>query len=248
MALNRPHTQEEKEHLRKMSTGRKFPYKPYSKERLITSRIAWKNRIITEETRQKLRDANKRQTLAGKASQCGVKQSTERRSKSAERMKGNTLSVGRKVSIETRDKLRLSHLGKKKTPEMRAKMKQIALLRQKSKPFTQTSKSATLFLNSIESEFKIPIERETRLGRRFFDGQVGFILLEVDGHYWHTRENETRIDIEKEELAKKYGYIIYRFEVNSVSEVQKRVQQYASTLFTLFQTPKHPSLGLPSIL
>lgn len=89
-----------------------------------------------------------------------------------------------------------------------------------------TSVSSTLFLDSLEKIVKKPIEREFYLGHRFFDGQIGKVLIEVDCSYWHNFEDAKRNDKKKNLIASKNGYKLFRFKVENINDVPRKLKYY----------------------
>lgn len=94
------------------------------------------------------------------------------------------------------------------------------------------SKSCSMFLDIIQNEFGVAIEREFRIKNRLFDGKIADILLEIDGTYWHNLNPE--IDIIKDKLALDNGYCIIRMNINSIYEVSKKFTYYKDALLKAF--------------
>jgi hypothetical protein len=148
-------------------------------------------------------------------------------------------------SEESKQKICLAHLGKKKPPlsdehkkkigesqhgrkrslETRVKMRKKRIEYMAVHPFTKKSKSATRFLNELELIWNVKIIREFVLGGRYFDGKVGNLLIEVDGSYWHTLPKIIKISKQKECIAKENGYELKRFSIDTERDVPIRIEQ-----------------------
>ena len=87
------------------------------------------------------------------------------------------------------------------------------------------SKPHKLFMQLFENKFGITLVSEYPLvsdnGRaKCYDCKIpnSNILFEVDGAYWHSTEKAKKNDSEKDELAKKLGYKLYRIPEDKVIE------------------------------
>ena len=120
--------------------------------------------------------------------------------------------------------------GRKHTQESKEKMRQSRIEYMKTHQINYgISKSETLFLNEIESRFKIKFEkRQFYLGGRYYDAKYNNCLIEVDGKYWHIKDAD--IEEIKNRIAIDNGYNLYRFEVNSVKEVENRLLEYKNKI------------------
>ena len=92
------------------------------------------------------------------------------------------------------------------------------------------SKSATLFLDKLETLVNKPIEREFHLSWYYYDGRIDNVLIEIDGAYWHRTAQEHKRDQQKTLCALQHGFTIYRFNVRRIHEVPEALQKYASTI------------------
>jgi len=122
------------------------------------------------------------------------------------------------------------------TPEAINNMRLAAIHRIKTNPSTwqMPSKSCASFLNKVENLCGVKFEREFELGGRFFDGKINSILVEVDGHFWHKSDESRRIDALKAQIAEKNKFYLYRFEVNSMADVDDKIDEYAAQLKEIF--------------
>ena len=95
------------------------------------------------------------------------------------------------------------------------------------------SKSCTLFLDKIEGLYNIEIKRECPFNGRVFDGRFKNILIEVDSLYWHS--NNIEIDTLKEQIAKEKGFKLFRFNIECVEEVSRKLVEYKDILDNIFK-------------
>ena len=133
---------------------------------------------------------------------------------------------------ETKQKLREANLGKKHSEVAKQKCRKAAIEKMQSNPQSTMSKSATMFLNRIEESFNVGIEREFEINGKFFDGKCNNVLIEVDCEYWHKTRKMT--DLFKDYLAESRVYKLYRFNVDSQREVDKKFQEYSPILKQIF--------------
>lgn len=93
------------------------------------------------------------------------------------------------------------------------------------------SHSAATFLDALELLFNTRIEREVRLGKHFFDGRDGKLLIEVDSDFWHYRSGYSHPinDIFKTYWARNHGYTLIRFNINSMADTKKFIREYLPT-------------------
>ncbi len=158
-------------------------------------------------------------------------------------------SIGRKKSNEHRENLSRSHIGKKlilseeqkrqrgekwkgdnnpsrhMTEIHRGNLKSAALKRYTHGRRT-FSKPHKLFVQLFKDKFGIDLEIEFRLvtnsGRtRFYDCKIPnqSILFEIDGSFWHSRPSAMERDREKDALAERLGYTLYRVPAEKVVDV-----------------------------
>lgn len=87
-----------------------------------------------------------------------------------------------------------------------------------------TSKSATLFLNTMETLLNASITREYYLDGYYYDGRLGRLLIEVDGTYWHrnTKLNDARKDV----VALKHGFVILRVPLDDKRKSIQTAREY----------------------
>ena len=91
-------------------------------------------------------------------------------------------------------------------------------------PWTMT-KPHKLFIQLFEDNFCIKLETEHQLvtddgSPRFYDCKMPNtnILFEIDGNFWHSRPKQKIRDAEKDALAKKLGYRLYRVPEDKIIE------------------------------
>ena len=88
------------------------------------------------------------------------------------------------------------------------------------------SKSATKFLDIVEQELKITIQREFPITNRLFDGRYKNFLIEVDGSYWHRTKRQLANDKIKEGLAKQAGFTLLRIPVRRLNEAVAKAKLF----------------------
>ena len=105
------------------------------------------------------------------------------------------------------------------------------------------SKSSQQFLDKIEMMFSCKIDREYKLqygGKpnqvRYYDGKFKNVLIELDGTYFHSTKKAQKNDTFKAHLAERFRYEVLRFELNSVSEIDRVLAENLDTLKTVFGT------------
>ena len=98
---------------------------------------------------------------------------------------------------------------------------------------TISSLSSKLFLDKLENYLNTPIEREFFISNRFFDGRIKNVLIEIDSKYWHSTSKQKEIDNQKEQIAKQHGFLLFRFNVNSTRDVDKKFSSYKNTISEL---------------
>lgn len=92
------------------------------------------------------------------------------------------------------------------------------------------SESCVLFLNGIEQQFGVVLERKFVLGNRVFDARIGNVLIEVDGEFWHSRYENVMNDATKNRIAARHGFTLVRCIVNQKSEVNNKLIFYQDRL------------------
>jgi len=135
--------------------------------------------------------------------------------------------LGKKHSVETKRKMSENNVGFKGRHHSNAtrllmKKKRVEYL---SKSLSRTSKSATKFLDELETRWASKIQREVPIGGRVFDGKVGNLLIEVDGVFWHSTPEQKEIDAEKDSIASQHGYRLSRYIVNKESDIPGVLQK-----------------------
>lgn len=158
----------------------------------------------------------------------GRKLSDETKLKISINKKGQSSRTGAVLSQETKDKIRNSVLAKKykHSDEIKQKLREQTIKLRKENPTKGTSKSEIQFLNKLQEILNIEIERHYAITTKEYDGRYKNILFEVDGEYWHNMTHHKENDFIKDDLANANGYILFRFIVNEVSEIHKRILEY----------------------
>lgn len=200
--------------------------KPLSKEtleKLSKAKYGVKRPAFSEQWKKHLSDASKQ-----------AMNSPEMKEKFSKMFSGeNNPMFGKNHTVLVKENQKLLMLGDKnpaKRPEVREKMRASRIRWMKNNQIhLNISKSETLFLNEIESKFNIKFDkRQFYLDGRYFDAKFGKSLIEVDGRYWHDKDSD--IDAIKEDISKKNGYKIYRFEVNSEKEVFGKIEDCSNRI------------------
>jgi hypothetical protein len=140
-------------------------------------------------------------------------------------MKGKTLGYKRseetKIKIGKASKGRL--LGRKQSPEH---------IKRRIGRNRNSSKSERLWGKKVEETFGVVLLSFVWLEGKCYG--YGKYLFEIDCKYWHSSENAIKRDIEKNEIAKRQGYILLRFDVNTISEVEKAIKRDFNKLKEIF--------------
>jgi len=188
--------------------------RPMSELQLRNIIQANKNRVITDEIREKMRLSH-----LGKPSGRKGKHLTDATKEKLRLARAKQISPmkGRHHSEETKNKLRLA-----------------ALRQHENGNLSITSESCKLFLNALETKYGVGIKREFRRFNRLFDGSWKNYLFEIDSNYWHASLEANRIDSEKDNIAAQLGYKLVRLEVNSKQEINSRLIQYEPILRSVF--------------
>jgi len=101
-------------------------------------------------------------------------------------------------------------------------------------PKELSSQSETMFLDMIEAIYKIRITRQFKLGYRYYDGQYGKILLELDGERWHRSDSHKKRDALKDSIAKRHGFTLYRIPLNRIRDIPKVIAEHRQLLDKIF--------------
>ena len=85
------------------------------------------------------------------------------------------------------------------------------------------SRTATALLDKLENYLGIPIIREYPIEGKFFDGFIPVLklIIESDGHYWHSMQEHKSNDLFKEQLVKTVGLQLIRVTNNSPADHEK---------------------------
>jgi len=93
------------------------------------------------------------------------------------------------------------------------------------KPSRTMTKPHRLFIQLFENKFGVILEVEHKLvtdnGQvRFYDCKIpdANILFEVDGKFWHSGADQRKRDADKDSLAERLGYILYRVPEDKIFE------------------------------
>ncbi len=163
-----------------------------------------KGRIVTEDTKRKMSEANKKR-------------------------------IHKPLSDSHKLKLSLATKGIPKSEDTKRKMREAAVKRIiNSKNNHYTSKAEREFVKIIEERYDVKLQKQFRIEHGVYDIKHENILIEVDGKYWHSTDDAQKRDKYKNRLAKKYGYKLYRFEVNRDKEAQKVIEQNKKLLDKIF--------------
>ena len=103
---------------------------------------------------------------------------------------------------------------------------------EEAKGWKMVSKAETKFFNEIEKKYKVSIFRQFVLEGKIFDGLYKNILIESDGKYFHQNKENDEL---KNKIAIDNGYEIFRFEINDVREVERKIKFYENVLNLLFK-------------
>ena len=188
--------------------------------------------VVTEETKNKLRII--------KSTFRHTKETKEKMSESRKGIKNSF--YGKTHTQAVRQKLRELKLGKtyeeiygkEKANAKKLKMKNsmISGIKYGKIKINNPSKSCVEFLNKLENMFDVKIEREIQLSGKFYDGKFNNILIEVDSDYWH---NINKTDDIKNEIAKNNNFILYRFKVNGIKEVDAVINKNLDALKNILE-------------
>jgi len=88
-----------------------------------------------------------------------------------------------------------------------------------------TSKSEKFILDSLESTYGIKIERQFKIGTKYFDARHGLNILEIDGTRWHSSKKDLKNDNFKDNIATRNGFTIYRIKLDRVKDVPKILEE-----------------------
>ncbi|MCK9428677.1 MAG: hypothetical protein M0R17_01530 [Candidatus Omnitrophica bacterium] len=73
------------------------------------------------------------------------------------------------------------------------------------------------------------------IGGRCFDYEYQNCLFELDGERWHRLPYQIANDKLKNEIAKRNNYILYRFILNEVQDVNNLIEQNKDLLENIFK-------------
>jgi hypothetical protein len=96
----------------------------------------------------------------------------------------------------------------------------------------------TEFFDKLERKYNIVIERQYELMGRYYDGRYKNILFESDGQFWHDHSIDKYWidDTWKDLIADKYGFRLYRFEINSPYDINKILKDNKALFQSIFST------------
>jgi very-short-patch-repair endonuclease len=82
------------------------------------------------------------------------------------------------------------------------------------------------------TEINIKYEEQFKIKRKYYDFYLPeyCTLIECDGTYWHSLDNNKNNDIVKNELAKKTGYTLLRFTENEINNNLEYIKQILCSL------------------
>jgi very-short-patch-repair endonuclease len=105
------------------------------------------------------------------------------------------------------------------------KIKSCTCLRNNHPP-RQVSKTETYFLDKLEEEFNIKIERQYKIKNKYYDGYLEDrnLLIECDSDYWHSSARAKSNDRYKTKLAEENNLNLVRFKINSINNANSVLQ------------------------
>ncbi len=222
---------------------------------VITKNLV-RNKKVSESNKGKTISFEARQKIS--ASQKGKKISPttiEKMKKTkAKNKKPRSLETRRKISATLKRKIASgeiihSQLGKKRpcTEERRRKISESAKkwwqkhkgekrnidYKNRKVRNTSRSKSEKAWGDYIERIYNIKLEHSFKLDRFIYDYKYKNFLFEIDGSYWH--RNTLEKDQIKTSVADDYGFIIYRFMLDTSREALESIKYYKNYLDFIFQ-------------
>jgi very-short-patch-repair endonuclease len=99
----------------------------------------------------------------------------------------------------------------------------------------KSSNSENLFIKLLEEKFNVTINKQFKLLGRFYDGQFGKYLLELDGIYWHSKMRQKKIDWKKDINALKSGYQVIRIVLNKKEDIPQVFEEHKPLLEKIFK-------------
>jgi very-short-patch-repair endonuclease len=87
--------------------------------------------------------------------------------------------------------------------------------------FIKQSQLEINFLNVLKFYFGQSIVGSFEIDGKIFDYKLGrSILIELDGDYWHSKEEVVKNDLIKNKIAKEKGYILIRVSDKEVKKIE----------------------------
>lgn len=178
--------------------------------------IPW-NKGLTKETDMRVKKIANKTKIANVDGRCGMR--------------------NKKHTIETKEKMRLAHLGK------HWKLSEEVLLLRKNVPRTKETKekirkwqiiNPNRKFSNTKIEQKIAIELNNRkiayqqnlgilnIANVDFFLPVHNIIIECDGDYWHNRPGAQENDKRKTRLLRRHGFAVYRFWERDINNSPER--------------------------
>lgn len=145
---------------------------------------------------------------------------------------------GRVVSLATRQKISISNKGKKRSLEVRLRHRERFMRDAARTGFLRRSKAEIAFGKKIKEVYGIRLVSSKKLEGRFFDYCFGKYLFELDGSFWHRTKEQLATDQLKNEIAKRNGYILYRFQLDAAKYVEVLVDRYHELFQEIFKKEK----------
>lgn len=93
---------------------------------------------------------------------------------------------------------------------------------------TQCERSqAEIHFESILDELDFPIEPQRKIGKYWFDYNLGFhLLIEVQGVYWHSRPETKEKDERKRKFAESKGYTVLYVKEEDIDDNREKVKEF----------------------
>jgi len=162
----------------------------------------------------------------------GIPQTEEQKQKISKTVLNNVYSLTRE---ERKEKYGKHNIGRKLSDiqkEKRALSAQKNIV-ERGRKGSHVSKSEIAWGKEIEKIFNVNLEHSFWIGGRCFDYKYKNYLFELDGSYWH-RGERAKIDKLKENISKKFNYVLIRFALDSVKEVRGCVRDNYTLLKGIF--------------
>jgi hypothetical protein len=146
-------------------------------------------------------------------------------------------SKNRIATPETIEKLKLINKGRVRSAETRQKLRVIGLAKaaEGSVVVCKPSKPEIHFGIRIKDIYGINLKSSKWIEGRCFDYEYHNYLFELDGDRWHRLPYQIANDKLKNDIAKRNNYILYRFRLNRVKDVDSLIEQNKELLENIFK-------------